>query len=391
LNLGTQRALLGNELFGKGLGSVHGWVDVASSNSELRGFFLSGDRALTFLDGADASSQPARQLIFTDVADGVVNLRGRTAITEVTLINPNSSAASARLDLYDGEGNLVRSTSLMLPPRGRVARLVGELFSVPLSYRGHIIASSDPAIYGFEWIQIGNAAKALNAQRLVSDPAPALLFAPHRASGSGFITELNIINVNDAPATVTLTDYSDEGAVLGAPFAQVVPAHASLHPRWPLVFPDTGIRTGYEKIESDSGGIYGNVTFLNLALDAGPPEARAFATSLPLIAQGGKDLILSHVAQGTDAGFWTGIGILNPTNEAIDVRLEIYNERHQKIGETLLPIAARQKLARLIEEFVPTVVNQSGGYVRITSDRPVIAFELFGNYGMDFMAAVPAQ
>jgi hypothetical protein len=55
---------------------------------------------------------------------------------------------------------------------------------------------------------------------------------------------------------------------------------------------------------------------------------------------------------------------------------------------TLLP---GEKIAKILHELVPAAAGQSGGYIRIVSDQPVLSFSLFsGNNGLS-MSAIPPQ
>ena len=63
-----QRALRISEIFGTGINGKSGWVEIKSSSSLVKGFFLIFDSALTYIDGTDLQGSPASRLIFPKVS-----------------------------------------------------------------------------------------------------------------------------------------------------------------------------------------------------------------------------------------------------------------------------------------------------------------------------------
>jgi hypothetical protein len=56
-------------------------------------------------------------------------------------------------------------------------------------------------------------------------------------------------------------------------------------------------------------------------------------------------------------------------------------------------IPAGGRRARLLTEWFPALAgqNRSSGYIRLSSDRPVASFALFGTTSLSVLAAIPAQ
>jgi hypothetical protein len=97
--------------------------------------------------------------------------------------------------------------------------------------------------------------------------------------------------------------------------------------------------------------------------------------------------VLSHLAQ--EERIFTGITLLNPNLGPALISLEVFAPDGQPKGVVLTELAAGEKRARLLPEWIQGLHRQLGGYVRVRSTRPVVGFELFGS--ADFLAAVPAQ
>src|SRR6266446_6161328 len=64
----SQIALGGAEVFGQGISSQTGWIELSMSNPGVSGFFEVFDAGLTFLDGAALSAAPSSRIIFPKVS-----------------------------------------------------------------------------------------------------------------------------------------------------------------------------------------------------------------------------------------------------------------------------------------------------------------------------------
>src|SRR5438445_1468015 len=63
-----------------------------------------------------------------------------------------------------------------------------------------------------------------------------------------------------------------------------------------------------------------------------------------------------------------------------------------RTGSRVFTLKAGERKARLLSEFFESVVDQLGGYIRITSNRPIFGFELIGSRTTSgFLADVSAQ
>jgi hypothetical protein len=69
--------------------------------------------------------------------------------------------------------------------------------------------------------------------------------------------------------------------------------------------------------------------------------------------------------------------------------LEVFDSQGNLVGTALKELGGLEKSARVLPEWIPGLVYQVEGFIRIRANRPVIAFELFGS--TEYLAAVPQQ
>jgi hypothetical protein len=101
------------------------------------------------------------------------------------------------------------------------------------------------------------------------------------------------------------------------------------------------------------------------------------SAAFPLFSTQGTDVIYSHVVQG--GNFYTGITIANPNVTAAAVTVEFYLQGGQLAGSASLVLSGGQSINRLLNQLIPSIVNQRGGWFRVKSDKPVVSFALFGS------------
>src|SRR5438034_2705208 len=115
-----QVALRTAELFGSGISGQAGWVEISASTPAVKGFFLSFDSGLSFIDGAELA-RPAGRLVF---AKGSAS----GSPTELSLVNTASHAVQGTIALYRNDGQLFAAHEMNLPAlsgfNGSIAELV---------------------------------------------------------------------------------------------------------------------------------------------------------------------------------------------------------------------------------------------------------------------------
>jgi len=137
------------------------------------------------------------------------------------------------------------------------------------------------------------------------------------------------------------------------------------------------------RAEVDGPGVIGDVIF-------GDPTSFEFAAALPLQSETFREAIFSQVANVP--GFFTGLALFNPGDQAAVVDIDVVNAMGELVGTAQIDLGAGERTSKLVPELVPDSDGQAGGYVRIRSDQPLIAQQLFaalGGSGIRLFSAVP--
>jgi hypothetical protein len=122
--------------------------------------------------------------------------------------------------------------------------------------------------------------------------------------------------------------------------------------------------------------------------DGNPSDAQInFGAALALSSTGASRFLFSQVAQGQ--GFYTGVAFMAPVGA--ELRIEVFDSAGNLTGSTSMVLLPFERHVSLLHDLIPSTSGQVGGYVKVSSSNPVIAFELFGSTGGQFLSAVPLQ
>ncbi len=69
--------------------------------------------------------------------------------------------------------------------------------------------------------------------------------------------------------------------------------------------------------------------------------------------------------------------------------IEVFAKDGIKVGETSIELKAGHRISRLISELIPSIENLMGGSIRITSTRPIIGQQFFGDRSKNYLSSVP--
>jgi hypothetical protein len=385
---GAQTARLERQIFNLPPSSQQsGTITLESDTRELQGFYLSGDLKSTYLDGAEAFTQAYKQLYFIDV------LQNARTVTEVHLMNVKDAPLPVTLRLVGADGKTLRGPlSRTIPPRGKIGDPVSSIFgySGDLS-SAHVVASAGiEALAGFGLTKQKDTVFGMNA--VPPERAGAMLYSPHLAVGHfavNYSTRLNIVNIGASASSVAIELLGDDGdylpgARLDTPVAIPAGAHRTV---------DIGTCFGLSKFPTQ-GAIRvvansGAKLLANIIFGDGNPSAAqlSFAAALTLSATGANRFLFSQVAQGQ--GFYTGVAFMAPVGA--EVRIQVFDSAGKVTGSTSMMLLPCQRHVSLLHDLIPTTGGQVGGYVKVTSTNPVVAFELFGSTSGQFLSAVPLQ
>ncbi len=132
--------------------------------------------------------------------------------TGIVLMNPGPEPALVHLEAYSPEGTLLASVSREIPPGGRIAAFVEDLFDVLRGRSGWLKATSEGEIVGFANFGRGEA-------EVASVPAiPSgshTIYFPHVHQGGSWWTGLVILNIAPEEEEITLLSHNQDGEVVG--------------------------------------------------------------------------------------------------------------------------------------------------------------------------------
>lgn len=382
LGPGAQLPIVDDELFGSGLASNKspGWAMMESSTAAVGGFFLMFDAGLTALDGATASSAPMTSLVLPEVES--------PGFTMFSLDNPNSSAASLKLDIMRADGTTRGSMPLSI---GAGAALVADLAADilkggTLDPSDYLRVTSDRGLIPFE--VMGKPASDISALNGLDQAAGAkTIYCPQYVTGGGWQTAVSVVNLDSNAGTVRLRLIGDDASVIGEKSVPVA-ANGKIRIDDPAFFvpvqQDAPLTQGYLEISSDTLKLTGSVVF-------GGSGSPSFAAALPLISEAKSSVLFSQLA--SNSTYFTGLAIINPNSTDAVATIDIYGADGQLQYRSQVLIPSKQRRSKLMTEYFPGLsdFSRSSGYIRLTADKPVASFALFGTNNLRVLAAIPPQ
>lgn len=393
----SQIALLGEQIHGLALDGAprNGWIQAKSSSSQVSGFFIEGDIAETFLDGAVADGKTSTWLCFTRAHGTTGTLRN-----QINVVNPNTDAAHLALKLFGPDGRQQGSTmARVLGGHGRLAEDLSTLFpGTDPNFSGYIVVTSDVGVVGYESLGGSSTIYSLPAQSVAT---ATTLYSAQFASGPAgtirYFTDINVINTSAERRHVQVSLIGNNGAALPGVFPADfwLDAGEQKLARGEQFFglqdaAVAGMITEGTLIFAVSGpGVIGDVTF-------GDPVAAKFMAALPLDSTPLDNMVLSQVAQGaqgTGTSYFTGLAMYNPNPNAVSVTFDVYSEQGAHTGNGVVTLGQGERFSKTLPQIIPGFGQQMRGYIRVgTTGGPVIAFGIFGEAAeVRFLAAIPPQ
>ena len=377
---GAQVSLLDHELFGIALEEKKppGWCRVNSAGGQPAASFLIFDRTLSILDGADASGTTMTSFIAPEIED--------VGYTQLHLVNPGDRAASVELHLVRADG-LPRSTAVQqINPNGAFAPTVATLFpGVVAAGSDYIRGTSNSGVIPFELLgKTGRYIQCLNGQD--ASRGSSKLYAPQYVIGGSWRSAISIVNLEPRAGKVTLRLAGEDGTTIATRTDLPLPARGKLWVADQNFFlnPGSSVVQGHVEITSDGLALSGSVVFSD-------SDRATFSSALPLVSTLHGSFTFGQVA--SDETYFTGIAILNPSENPAGALVEIFDRLGARIAATRETIPAGGRRSRLLTEYFPGIRGQShrGGYVKVSADRAIAGFALFGTHDLTSLSAVLPQ
>jgi glucose/arabinose dehydrogenase len=376
---GAQISLVDQELFGAALEDKKppGWCRLNSAGGQLAASFLIFNRTVSILDGADASGTTMTSFVAPEIEDG--------GYTQLHLVNPSDRAASVELQLVRADG-LPRSTAVQhINPNGALTATVTTLFpGVVTAGSDYIRATSNSGVVPFELLgKTDRYIQCLNGQDATRGSSK--LYAPYVIGGS-WRSAISIVNLESRAGKVTLRWAGEDGMTIATRNDLPLPARGKLWVADQNFFlnPGSSVIQGHVEITSDGLALSGSVVFS----DSG---RATFSSALPLVSTLHGSFMFGHIA--SDETYFAGIAILNPSENPAGAVMEIFDRMGVRLASTRETIPAGGRKSRLLTEYFPGIRGHShrGGHVRVSADRGVAGFALFGTYDLASLSAVLPQ
>jgi hypothetical protein len=377
-----QRAITESQVFGSGMPEQQaiGWMKLESSEPKVAGFFLVFDNNLQTLDGADVSSSVMTSFVFPEIEGNGFN--------QLHVANPGASAATVSFELTNANGGIRATATRTISPNGALAEYVADLFpGVTAVSADHIRVISNEGVVPFSYLGIGgHDAKGLNGQD--ASRGSIELYSPqYVVGGADWSTTLSVVNLDTAQTTVSLRFIGDDGSPIGTPATRTIAGRGKLYVNAQDFFFAAGQMTqGYIEVKSSGARLVGSVVF-------GDPRGSKYSAALPLVSTLQTTMVFGQVASGMvgDRGYFTGLALLNPGNVDAQVLVELFDRDGRRVTSGNITIPATRRKSSLLTEYFPGLTGQNigAGYIKVTSDRGLASFALFGS--LEALSAVPAQ
>ncbi len=363
------------------------------SGDPLEGFFMSGDIALTRLDGIGGTIEDSKSLYF-QIARETADESTRVVLFNATI----GEANPVEVKLRDTQGSTVSTRSLAIPAHGAVYDCLGGLLDIPDSFAGGYLQVSSPVpLRGFEFHGTSTYLEAIPARA----PTPTdVLWSPHffmdQERGG---TELRLLNLDPGIVKVEASAYGDDGSELGTAAVELASGQLfteDVGTLFGLSAPDGGPLSGYLRLKLEPVGYLGSYTpratvMGSVSFAAQGGRARS---TLSLIREGSSQVRFLHIAQSSEVRLFTGLALLNPSQDTVaTVQIRAADTNGQVTAETTLSIDPGVRQLGLLgdADFFGSSFDQMGGHIEVTSTAPIMAFALFGDLSSEYLAAIESQ
>lgn len=410
LPAGTQKALLGNEIFRIQSGQEKaGWIELLTDNEKVGTFFLFGDLGLTRLDGAPASLEPSPVLYFSRIYEGATAYRGQPAKTSLSLANPNDMAVQVELSLYaknransdDVSVSLSAQKSVVLPPKGYLYGSVSELFERSSISGGYVKAEvagvgasraptspSATGIVGFELVELLSVPTVMGLAATGPHIGAGVYYAPQLAESPDIYSNLTVINTSTSDQWASLYFFEGCRSECGYNDKQFSSVPIALKPG-EILSGDVREILGLDPTANPSLNGFLQVDASKSAvvdLIFGDPVGHRYAAAFPLQRTPYLKAVLSHVANSSN--FFTGLAFLNMRGTA-SVRVRVRGTDGTLIGESSFEMENNQRVTKLVTQLIPEAADHIGGFIEVESNVSIFVQQIFGEMNLNMFSSIP--
>ncbi len=309
---------------------------------------------------------------------GLINTSG-TSSTNVTMTLFNSSGQQVgnplslpiAIDCYTGCPEQINTIVQRL--RGSTGVTEGY---VRISSLQPIIAWASKVENGNDdpSFQIGVGAPSSAQQEARYDVGTRLL-VPSSAYSDTFTSSLVVLNMDSQPNSITITAHDTGGNPLAPPFTTTLPAGGQF--RTSNILQQLGVASGSFgpiSVESTNNHLLSAISEVKSNQGFG-----GFFPAVNLEAAWTEGFILEVVdsgARGTPTTYRTNLGLNAVSSGTTHVTITLFNDSGQQVGNSISTTVVANGLTQLdnIVQRLRGSTDVSGGYLRIVSSQPIIAW-----------------
>jgi hypothetical protein len=284
--------------------------------------------------------------------------------TELRIVNPGNFETELSVFLYAPDGSEQAKAALTLRAQSERRMDVRGLFpDAPETFLGHLQISSEEPVVATATHLFGRAMAVSTAQPISDASIDATaLYAPV----AGTDVSLYLVHKGADTARITMRLFQDSGEPLRSEVIELASGaqySAGLGTEFRVELPAG--RTGWLLIESDRGGVVGEIHF-------GDTFAGRFRSSLPLV----RSLLKSAVIPFAEHhGQTTGTLVVVSPGVASSVRVTAVNRDGTPRGSNTVALGANRRVANPLSQWVPQAAGFDG-YLLIESDQPVFGYQV---------------
>lgn len=231
------------------------------------------------------------------------------------------------------------------------------------------------------WVRVTNACGYADSPAATVTVAPCA-FAAHAAASTLWWTRLNLVNTGLTDNPVEIVAYDGTGTALETRTLASLPAGSTYRADLAEIF-SPGMLSADLRVTARSRSPLQGV------LEFGTTDGKSYV-AMPMETSGALELVFPYVVVLGD--WYTGLTLVNPGGAMATVRLDAFAEDGALLSTEDVVLEPGAKYVRLVNLAFPDITDPSTiRFVKVTSDQPLVGFELFGNLASPGLAGLPAS
>ena len=208
-------------------------------------------------------------------------------------------------------------------------------------------------------------------------------YAAHVADDALWGSRLTVVNLGQSATDIVVAAVNETGELVETTTLAAVPDGGVVDASLDTLFSPTAFEMGVWVTLACAEPVYGVVSF-------GTKDDETMVT-IPITEAGSRELVFPYVISSESLGYFTGITLINTEVNAATVLLEALTETGRLLDREAVLINGSGKFVRLLGGLFDVDDVSQVRFIRISSDRPLVGFEIFGSYADAGMAGLPAH